>query len=253
MLKHQNNVCAICNRPETLQKFEHIQSLSVDHDHKTGIVRGLLCAKCNYAIGNLSDSVNLLKSAIHYLENKMKIIGIGHRKNTGKNTLAKFMITYLRCNYPGLRVKEVSFAAKLKDICHQLFGWAGLEPGIFYESHRDVKETILPALDMSPRDIWVEVGNKLREIYSDTWINAALRGVEGDILIFPDLRFRNEAKAIHEIGGTSIKLIRDSVKKGTDPAEVDLDNWKLWDVIVNNNGTLNELNTEAEKLIKELL
>lgn len=64
MLEKQNNCCAICNvNQDTLKK-----KLSVDHNHITGKVRGLLCEQCNFGIGNLKDSLELLKQAIKYLE-----------------------------------------------------------------------------------------------------------------------------------------------------------------------------------------
>lgn len=58
----QNNKCAICGT-----KSE--KSLAVDHCHTTGKVRGLLCLKCNTAIGKLNDDVILLQRAIEYLNN----------------------------------------------------------------------------------------------------------------------------------------------------------------------------------------
>ena len=65
----------------------------------------------------------------------MKILAFGHRKSVGKSTASKFLTTHLRCEYPDLKIKEVSFAAKLKDISWQLFGWAGLQRGVYYETH----------------------------------------------------------------------------------------------------------------------
>lgn len=48
----QKGVCAICKQPETkLNKNGTVHKLAVDHCHKTGKVRGLLCFKCNAAIG----------------------------------------------------------------------------------------------------------------------------------------------------------------------------------------------------------
>lgn len=56
----QNHKCAIC-------KVE-VSSLCVDHNHKTGKVRGLLCHACNLAIGNLKEDITRFLSAISYLE-----------------------------------------------------------------------------------------------------------------------------------------------------------------------------------------
>ena len=61
MLKKQNNQCAICNK--TIDK-----NLCIDHDHKSGIIRGLLCGKCNQGIGLLNEDISTFKRAIRYLK-----------------------------------------------------------------------------------------------------------------------------------------------------------------------------------------
>lgn len=59
----QNNKCCICNNP-----FHSERTIFIDHNHKNGNVRGLLCPKCNNILGNCNDDINILKSAITYLE-----------------------------------------------------------------------------------------------------------------------------------------------------------------------------------------
>jgi len=72
MFETQNGKCLICNQPETQvnRKTNTLHSLSVDHDHATGKVRGLLCRRCNTLIGQVDDSVNILGRAIWYLKVK---------------------------------------------------------------------------------------------------------------------------------------------------------------------------------------
>ncbi len=55
--------CEICGKTET----ELEEKLHVDHDHKTGKVRGLLCANCNKGLGMFCDDIQKLKSAMNYL------------------------------------------------------------------------------------------------------------------------------------------------------------------------------------------
>lgn len=55
--------CEICGKQCGVHK-----NLSVDHDHDTGFVRGLLCMKCNAGIGKFGDSADLLRSALEYME-----------------------------------------------------------------------------------------------------------------------------------------------------------------------------------------
>lgn len=61
MLTSQNGVCAICGQ------LDGKRSLAVDHCHKTGKVRGLLCRRCNVSIGLLEDNTIFLLNAVRYL------------------------------------------------------------------------------------------------------------------------------------------------------------------------------------------
>ena len=62
LLAGQGGVCYICKRPPYKVR------LSVDHDHKTGITRGLLCMRCNRLLGWVRDDANVLESAAEYLK-----------------------------------------------------------------------------------------------------------------------------------------------------------------------------------------
>jgi hypothetical protein len=67
LLKHQKSKCSICQKEETRILYGVISKLSVDHDHKTGKVRGLLCCRCNRTIGLVKEDVLILKYMIKYL------------------------------------------------------------------------------------------------------------------------------------------------------------------------------------------
>jgi hypothetical protein len=59
MLHAQHGVCAIC---------QTAPAVHVDHDHRSGRVRGLLCFRCNAAIGQLGDDPLVVRRAARYLE-----------------------------------------------------------------------------------------------------------------------------------------------------------------------------------------
>lgn len=59
MCRERGNRCDICGKPS--------KSPCVDHDHDTGLVRGLLCRKCNRGLGLLGDSAAALARAVKYL------------------------------------------------------------------------------------------------------------------------------------------------------------------------------------------
>lgn len=64
MLKSQDNKCAIC-----LNELKKGRSTHVDHCHNSNKVRGLLCVKCNLALGLLKDNIEALDRIYNYLKN----------------------------------------------------------------------------------------------------------------------------------------------------------------------------------------
>jgi hypothetical protein len=64
----QGNMCAICGREESAMTISgKKQNLAVDHCHKTGKIRGLLCLNCNTALGQFQDNKVFLKNALKYI------------------------------------------------------------------------------------------------------------------------------------------------------------------------------------------
>lgn len=66
MLSDQNGRCAICGSTKAFNSRKEA-SLHVDHCHDTGMVRGLLCRRCNSGLGHFRDNLELLTRAIDYL------------------------------------------------------------------------------------------------------------------------------------------------------------------------------------------
>lgn len=74
LMMRQDGCCAICHQPPRLRRFVNrwktkadIAVLIVDHDHRTGAVRGLLCNECNRALGLFHEDPALLHSALEYV------------------------------------------------------------------------------------------------------------------------------------------------------------------------------------------
>lgn len=69
-LLNQNGSCSICKKNPSKKR------LVVDHCHKSGAVRGLLCDMCNWGLGQFRDDTGLLKEAIEYLNSKGRWTGL---------------------------------------------------------------------------------------------------------------------------------------------------------------------------------
>jgi len=64
MSTEQKDKCACCG----IHQNELTKKFAVDHDHDTGLIRGLLCNNCNLAIGKLGDNLEGVMKALNYLE-----------------------------------------------------------------------------------------------------------------------------------------------------------------------------------------
>jgi len=69
LLDKQNGRCAICGAPDGHRSCRGKKCrLAIDHDHRTGAIRGLLCNSCNRGLGRFKDSIAILESALRYLK-----------------------------------------------------------------------------------------------------------------------------------------------------------------------------------------
>lgn len=182
-------------------------------------------------------------------------IAFGHRKNVGKDTAARFLSSYLRIHRKNSDIRTAGFADKVKDIACQLYCWAGMKPGWHYDEPENYheKNEILPKLNKSPRQIWIDIGSGVgRRVYEHTWIDFLQYNVKCDILIVKDLRFPNEADQIHAHGGYVYKINRDNVVHTPDEADDPLENYSNWDGVINNNNSLVEFNKQIIELGEKL-
>jgi hypothetical protein len=68
LFDQQGGVCAICGNPEVFRsKYGNIKKLAKDHDHTTGIIRGLLCQRCNLLL-NRFNNIEFFEKIVAYLK-----------------------------------------------------------------------------------------------------------------------------------------------------------------------------------------
>ena len=184
-----------------------------------------------------------------------KIIAFGRRKRVGKDTCAKYLKTYLLMRFPKINVQIVGFADKLKEHCYELYSWAGLMPGWYYEEPANewLKEEILPKLGKSPRQIWIDYGNCVRDyVYEPTWAHYILFNIKADVIIIKDLRFPTEAKYIEDAGGFNVEIENPRIPETLDEADQRLKDYQGWFARINNNDNHTALNKAVISLAQTI-
>lgn len=185
------------------------------------------------------------------------IVSFGHRSKMGKNTAANFLADSLANLQPIARIRCAGFADKVKDISYLVYGWAGLQPKEYYEINRPARYEKLGRIGKSPLEIWIAVGNSLRDnVHPDTWANYLLHDMSGscEYLLIYDLRFGNEMKAITDRGGMCIKIHRDEVAYIDSPSDQALEHLEDydWDEVWSNL-TEAEVKDKCRKLAERLV
>jgi len=183
----------------------------------------------------------------------MKVIGLGCTAQVGKDTAAE----YWEKKFPG-RVKRVAFADKLKQVCMLLFD-------LSYEQcygSKEIKEAIDPRWGMSPREILQKVGEGMRKIYPDIWVDTVFYTTipdhekDGyDFFVISDVRYPNEGDKVHKEDGTLIKVLRDAggVEVGADhSSETAMKDYTNFDFIIDNNGSFEEYFETLDKLMEQI-
>jgi hypothetical protein len=165
------------------------------------------------------------------------IIGIGHRSEQGKDTVANFMIQWSAIHQPSVKIMKVSWAKKLKDICHQLYWHLGLKEGDFYETEegRALRNIRLPKINKTPVEIWIDMGTPAvrNQVWDRTWIEY-VKNIPANIIIAPDTRFMNEIEACDVTIKVANPRIPKREGKSVDDVLKDYNEWNHY--IINNKG-----------------
>jgi hypothetical protein len=144
------------------------------------------------------------------------IIGICGKAGSGKSSVGRHLIE----KYGAQRV---SFAEPLKRMAMDIWGFS--EEQVFGEA--DVKETIDPRWDITPRQAMQKLGQAARDhVADDIWIMTAIDHIDGPGLwIFDDVRYCNEAKVLSQLGTVLRLHCADSISMGVGdhPSEAEVD------------------------------
>ena len=178
-----------------------------------------------------------------------KLFGLTGQAGSGKDTVAEI----LSVEYG---VLPTSFAAPLKQAALLLFGMS--EEHI---NNRELKETLLPFWDMSPREILQKLGtDAMRNTFGDNfwlrkWFTTYTSFKDTDDVSVTDVRFPNEAELIRSLGGTIVHIVRPGNPLALTGAAADHPsnkplNPEASDVILWNDSDLNVLRDRVGELVR---
>lgn len=178
------------------------------------------------------------------------IIGISGKAGSGKDTAAK-MLEVLYAN-PDISYEDFSnrkyknfadiqivhFADILKETVQVLFGI-----GEWETNTQEGKKTTIEWIGKTVRELLQGVGQGLRDaIDPNLWIKVLFANTENwSNYIIADVRYPNEVEAIKERNGILLRIDRKDAGAGNHSSETALDDYKEWDVHIENNGSLEDL------------
>ena len=184
------------------------------------------------------------------------IIGISGKAGSGKDTAAK-MLEVLYANpdisyedFANKRYKNfadiqiVHFADSLKETAQVLF-----RIGEWETNTQEGKKTTINWIGKTVRELLQGIGQGLRDaIDPNLWVKILFANTEDwSNYIIADVRYPNEIKAIKERNGILLRINRKGAGAGNHSSETALDDYKEWDVHIENNGSIEDL-FEAMKI-----
>lgn len=175
----------------------------------------------------------------------MKLIGLTGKARSGKDTIASYL-------WHSAGFTRIAFADPLKLAAQNIFG---LTDGQTWDD--ELKEVVIERIGLSPRQIFQKLGTEaVRNVFGEsTWLKRWLVGYdflkETDDIVVPDVRFDNENALIKSLGGIIVEVRRGPGlvgSTGDHASEHGLST--LPDVVIENNGTLDDLYAQVEYVLK---
>lgn len=177
-----------------------------------------------------------------------KIIAVSGKIGSGKSTL---------CDIIGSMVGQHKILAFADDLKHIVSILCGLPIGSMYTE--EGKNTFVESYGMTAGEMLQKIGTDVLRQHFDTdiWVKSLYNKIkEGDMVLIPDVRFPNEAQFLRDKGATLIRINGDPVgnrakskRDQTHPSETALDSWADWDLVIENDGTLEELKEKVQKFL----
>ncbi len=189
------------------------------------------------------------------------IVGIGHNMQVGKDTAAEAL-----CRELGFR--KLCFADPLRELAmladplvssatrtvnvgvgHGRLAWA--IQGLGYEEAKRVYPEV--------RRFLQELGLGARRVFGDEfWVEHTMKQarqaeMHGGRIVIPDVRFLNEAEAVKDAGGLLLKITRPGHHGDGHRSEVELAQYDGWDHVIENTGSIPELQQQVVQLVRDAL
>ena len=170
------------------------------------------------------------------------LIGIGARKRTGKDTFANYMTPWLlKANK---LVKKISFVEPARRYVKEVFPDCPDTDENKEEYRKRMIAVCKATLDIDPLAYTKSLVTEVKKLPNDC------------IVFAPDLRRRSEYDYVKKHlpdQFISIRVDRGEIDKEASFGEGDMDDDKLYDILIDNNGTLEELNFKAQMIYLELM
>ena len=174
------------------------------------------------------------------------IIGLSGKAGSGKDTVAKIIK-----ENTNLEVRILAFGDAVKDITGELLG---IDRDTI---ERYKREDLL--ISGFPIRIWLQkVGTLFRnEVDHNYWIHFVLDKFQADwehkLIIITDVRYINEAQAVKSFGGKIARINRSIEDVNTHKSEIDLDDYKSFDYIIDNTSNVLDLKNNVLEVLKDIL
>ena len=187
--------------------------------------------------------------------NNYLIVLLSGKAQNGKSTASQYISEQINKRaFGSVTVTIKPFAKALKDLCTDLFGWDG-DKGMYADENGKIIED-------KGRRLLINVAFVLRGIRPTVWAETVVKNIKATIMwkpnvfIIDDMRYKNELELMNKEFPKNLLTVRINSTRVVpidDPSEKDLDGQMSWDIIINNNGTIEEYYSSLELVVNEVI